>query len=70
MPLISHIKSTNEQDPESVKTRIHIRATLALLFSLGFIGGFATGLIDADVYKEVTMIVIIWYFTKRQSQED
>jgi len=62
MPFITKI-NTGE-------TKLHVRAVLSFMFSVGFIAGFFYGLIKPEDYKEVAMIVIVWYFSKRTAQED
>ena len=62
MPFITKI-STGE-------TKLHVRAILAFMFACGLIAGFFYGLITPADYKEVAMITIVWYFSKRSAQED
>ena len=54
----------------SGKVRIHVRAIIAVLFVLGLTWGFFQGLILPDQYTQIAMIAIVWYFSKRQSDED
>jgi len=50
--------------------RVHVRAVIALIFVLGLSWGFFNGLIQPSEYKDIAMIAIVWYFTKRQSDSD
>lgn len=45
-------------------TKIHVRATIATILVIGLVGGFFTGRIDAEAYKNITMIALVWYFSK------
>lgn len=63
MPFITKINGSGP-------TRLHVRAILAFMFSCGLIAGFFYGLITPNDYKEVAMITIVWYFSKRTAQED
>jgi hypothetical protein len=50
--------------------RVHVRATLALIFAIGLSIGAYQGWIEAGDYKEVALISIMWYFSKRQDPEE
>lgn len=62
MPFVSSAKNGS--------TKLHVRAVLAFMFACGLIAGFFYGLIGPEDYKEVAMITIVWYFSKRTAQED
>jgi hypothetical protein len=52
------------------KIRLHVRAIIAVLFVLGLTWGFFQGLILPDAYQQIAMIAIVWYFSKRQADDD
>jgi len=51
-------------------TRVHVRAVLALIFTVGLTIGFFLDKIEPTTYKDVTLIALVWYFTKRQSDSE
>lgn len=46
-------------------TEVPVRAILATLFSVGITVGFFLGVVESKDYKEIVMLALVWYFTKR-----
>lgn len=52
------------------KTEVHVRALLAVLFSLSIIAGFFLGKIDVDALLAIGGPLIGWYVGQRQKTEN
>jgi hypothetical protein len=51
-------------------TALPIRAILAVVISIGLVVGFLAGLIQPADYKEVTLLIIVFYFAKRSVTDE
>jgi len=70
MPFMTKLDSSGSRIKDSFATKLQVRAILAFMFSLGLIIGFFMGLIGPEDYKEIAMIAIVWYFSKRQTEDN
>ena len=52
------------------KSEVQVRAVLAGVFSLAIIGGFFTDKISSEVFMSIATMIITYYFTKRNVDEN
>ena len=59
-----------KQSAEGEKAIIQVRAALAIMFSLGVIGGFFYGIISQDSFMPFATMALAWYFSKRDTEDN